>query len=180
VVVVAEASFASSPQSLAHSRALWNVLRIGFGLLDLGIVARRRGDYVAATAYVVESLAPWRRVGNDRGVAHALEELAVIAAACGEAMGAARLAGAASALREAIAMPRPPRQQADLDGGLAPAKAALGEAAFAAAWQAGRDLPVDDALDEGRSLADAVKVGGGASNGASFSIDDALHSARSR
>jgi hypothetical protein len=120
-------------ESLAHSRALGNPRGIGFALLGLGVVARRRRDHAAAAAYFVESLAPWRRLGNDRGVAKALEELAETAAAVGAATRAARLSGAASARREAIGMPRSPRLQAAHDRGLAPARLALGESAFAEA-----------------------------------------------
>jgi predicted ATPase/DNA-binding XRE family transcriptional regulator len=146
-------------ESLAHSRALGNPRGIGFALLGLGLVARRRGDHAAATAYFVESMAPWRKLGNDRGVVEALEELAETAAACGEATRAARLSGAASARREVIGMPRSPLLQNDHDRGMAPARSALGEATFVAAWQAGRELPVEAALAEGQRLADALKTG---------------------
>ena len=152
-------------ESLALSQALGNLRGIGFALLNLGIVARRRGDYAAATAYIVESLAPWRRLGNDRGIAYALEELAHIAAECGDAMRAARLSGAASTLREAIGLPRTHRMQSDHDAAVAPASAALGEEAFTAAWNAGRDVPVDDALAEGRNLAESTQASVGPPNG---------------
>jgi DNA-binding CsgD family transcriptional regulator len=136
---------------------------IGFALWYLGKVARRRGDHAAAAAYFMESTAPWRRLGNGRGVVEALEQLAAIATGSGEAMRAARLSGAASALREALGFPRSPRAHSNHQEDLAPARAALGEAAFAAAWRDGHDRPLEDALAESRDLANAVKAGRDAS-----------------
>jgi hypothetical protein len=60
---------------------------------------------------------------------------------------AARLFGAAAALREAIGAPLPPVEHAAYDRSVAALRAALPEAAFAAAWAEGRRMTVDQAID---------------------------------
>jgi DNA-binding SARP family transcriptional activator len=63
-----------------------------------------------------------------------------------------RLIGAAAALRRAIRAPLPPSRQTEQDEQLAALRQALGEAAFAAAWEAGQALTWEQAaalaLDE--------------------------------
>ena len=58
-----------------------------------------------------------------------------------------RLFAAAEALREAIGAGEP-RGDARAGQALAPARASLGEEAFAAAWATGRALPLADAVAE--------------------------------
>jgi DNA-binding NarL/FixJ family response regulator len=58
-----------------------------------------------------------------------------------------RLFGAAEALRAAIGAAEP-RGNARAEAALAPARAALGEEGFLAAWEAGRALPLADAVAE--------------------------------
>jgi hypothetical protein len=71
---------------------------------------------------------------------------------------AARLLGAASASRESTGNPMAPVVRAANDRAIADTRAQLGDAAFAAAWDAGRALPLGQAVnealesgDEGRS-----------------------------
>ena len=75
----------------------------------------------------------------------------------GQAERAARLCGAAEALREAIGAPVP-RYRGQYERAIALARATLGEQAFAAAWAAGRALSLARRGQprRGPSLADAV------------------------
>ncbi|MGH8104339.1 MAG: hypothetical protein ACREJQ_07455, partial [bacterium] len=59
----------------------------------------------------------------------------------------AKLLGAADALREAIGSPLPPSERADHDRTLAAVCSALGDAAFTAAFAAGRALPLAAAIE---------------------------------
>jgi hypothetical protein len=118
-------------------------------------VARSQGNYEGARALYEESLGIFRPTGEQRGIAAVLEGLAGIAAAADQAERAARLFGAAAALRAAIATPLAPGERADYDRYVAATHAALGEEAFAAAWAAGRALSVDQAITfalEGETL----------------------------
>jgi non-specific serine/threonine protein kinase len=79
----------------------------------------------------------------------------------GRAEHAARLFGAAEALRTVVGTAILPHWQADHDRAEATARAALGEEAFAAAWAAGRALTVEQAIDLGlKSDDDARSVTG--------------------
>ena len=61
---------------------------------------------------------------------------------------AARLLGAAAALREGTGTPRPPIECTEFDRRLDAVRSALGEARFAAAWSAGRAMSAQQALAE--------------------------------
>jgi DNA-binding NarL/FixJ family response regulator len=69
-----------------------------------------------------------------------------VVAAQGESTWAARLWGAAEAMREATGAPIPPVERADYERALASARAQLGEKTFAAAWEEGRTMTVEQAL----------------------------------
>ena len=75
-----------------------------------------------------------------------------LAAAQGQHESALRLAGAASALREAIGAPLTRAQQSKLDQALEPARRRLGEVRAAAAWAEGRAMTVDAAVDHALAL----------------------------
>jgi hypothetical protein len=57
-----------------------------------------------------------------------------------------QLCGAAAALREALGAPLAPNRREEWERELGAARAALGEAAFAAAWAEGQALPLEDAI----------------------------------
>jgi hypothetical protein len=61
---------------------------------------------------------------------------------------AARLCGAAAALREAIGAPLSAAERTDFDRTVAAVRAALGEEAFAAVWACGQALPLEQAIAE--------------------------------
>ena len=73
-----------------------------------------------------------------------LHSLAETASAAGQGERAARLFGAATALRETIGSPQLPKKQAELAQA-----AALGEAAWSAAFAAGKALSLEQAIVEG-------------------------------
>ena len=69
---------------------------------------------------------------------------------------AARLFGAAEALRERHGVKLGPTERARLEQAIAPARAQLSEAEFAAAWTAGRALPIEQAIAVAVQVADDV------------------------
>ena len=68
---------------------------------NLGYVALHQSDLARARALFIESLAAFRNYRSRRGVAECLAGLAAVALAQGDGTRAARLWGAAEALREA-------------------------------------------------------------------------------
>jgi hypothetical protein len=117
-----------------------------------GLVEGDRGNLARAAATHREALALHAALGDRRGMAHALANLAVLAAG-EQPEPAARLLGAADGLRERVGLPSVDRTNGTAYGRAhSAARAALGEAAFAAAWTAGRALTPLEAL----ALATAV------------------------
>jgi predicted ATPase/DNA-binding XRE family transcriptional regulator len=114
----------------------------------LGRVAWARGDAATACARLRESLAIWQATGNRKYFAECLEALAALAAGTGGPERAARLLGAADGLREAAGSRRWPVEEPEHQATVAATRAALGEAAFACAWEAGRAAPLEQIVAE--------------------------------
>jgi predicted ATPase/class 3 adenylate cyclase/Tfp pilus assembly protein PilF len=92
-------------ESLAINRAIGNMRGIAFSTANLGVLTFREGNPGAARLLVKESLAMDSALGDKRGIASELEELAAIDAMHASSERAARLLGAADALREVIGAP---------------------------------------------------------------------------
>jgi non-specific serine/threonine protein kinase len=114
-------------------------------LANLAYVAQFQGEYDRAETRWRESLAVYRQLGHDRGIAICLAGFAGLAGAVGEPEHAARLFGAAATLSETVAALWP-ADRADYEENVARVRAALGQGAFAAAWEEGRTLSLEQAL----------------------------------
>lgn len=85
-------------------------------------------------------------LGEPAGIAFCLIEMANIAHAYRLARRAARLSGAADALLDAIGHVMRPTERAAVERTLGALRARLGEAAFAAAREEGREMSVEAAV----------------------------------
>jgi hypothetical protein len=92
-------------------------------------------------------------VGPRLFVAAALEGLAGLASQPEHAALAARLLGAASALRAEMGIPVRPVDRAAVEQALATARSALGADAFAAVWAEAQALPLEQIVSAIPSLA---------------------------
>jgi predicted ATPase/DNA-binding SARP family transcriptional activator len=137
-------------ESLALGRELKHAWVIPSALLGLGLVHTAAGEYEQARSRMEEAVALWQQPGDPQGVARALRAFGSLAAArlpAPEGPGrAALLFGAAEALEEAAGVAEGLHDRVDYDPVPASARAALGEAAFTAAWAAGRRLTPEQAL----------------------------------
>ncbi|MBO2459078.1 BTAD domain-containing putative transcriptional regulator [Actinomadura violacea] len=111
-------------------------------LSELGFAAEQRGDVGAAEKLHRDALASARAIGDPRAEALALEGLAG-AFAGRDAERAARLLGAAAALRASVGAPLPPAERGDVDRITAAVREALGDEAFAAGFEDGRRRGAD-------------------------------------
>ncbi|HEU5099031.1 MAG TPA: LuxR C-terminal-related transcriptional regulator, partial [Roseiflexaceae bacterium] len=136
--------------------SLPNVGGVAQTLLELGRVALTQGDDTRAAECFAESLGLHRELENLRDTAYCVEGLAGVAGAWRQASRAARLFGAAEALREVAGIPLPPVLRADYERDIATVHAQLDEASFAAAWAAGRALPLEQAIAEALRVASAA------------------------
>jgi tetratricopeptide (TPR) repeat protein len=115
---------------------------------NLGAVALDLGDTERARELYRESLAMFLEQHSQGTIAEALTGLARVAVVDRRPRFAARLWGAAEACQEANAWVKLPIDQAEQDRYVAMARAACGARAFAAAWQAGRALTIEQAVAE--------------------------------
>jgi len=114
----------------------------------LGYVAQHEGDTARAEAQFWESLAMFRRLGNRRGIAECLAGLAGLSGRPGRggAQWAATLLGAAETLLQAAGGAWWPADRVEVERNRELIRSALDDAAFAAAWEKGRGLTLDQAL----------------------------------
>ncbi len=121
----------------------WNRLRLAY-------VVQAQGDCAQATMLYKESIVLCWELGDRLCIAYSLEGLARVATAPDTTLlvreQAARLDGAATALRRVIGAPLAPNERADYDNTVADLRAVLGEAAFEAAWAEGEAMSVEQAV----------------------------------
>jgi non-specific serine/threonine protein kinase len=118
----------------------------------LGTQAFQEGRYDEAEQHFREALA-LRLALNDRyGMANQLTELAQVIAAQGKAERAARLDGAAAALRHATGATIAQAQRADYDQFIAALRDRLGHDRFEALWTAGHPQTAEHAVASAREL----------------------------
>jgi non-specific serine/threonine protein kinase len=124
-----------------NNRAFGNSLRV------LGQVALAQGDQRAALALLEEALTLSREVGEREETVRALEALASVSSAMGQAGRAARVWGFSQRMREELGAPLAPVDKPRFASEVAAARAALGDdVAFDSAWQDGRRMTLDEAV----------------------------------
>jgi predicted ATPase/DNA-binding SARP family transcriptional activator len=141
----AAALYAGDPRRarelLGDSRALSQEVGykegVAWSLNQLGVLAYREGEHQRATDLLRESLEVHQDLGDRWRSASVLEALAEVLCAQRHLESAACLFGAAQAVREAISVPVPLCERAELEEGISAARAELGKAAFGAAFSEG-------------------------------------------
>src|SRR5207302_254972 len=137
-------------ESLALFREQDEIRGMALALTNLGQVAGEEGDHGRAVNCFKEALERFREVGDRRGMAECLEGLAIAygggAGAPGSAEHAARLTGAAVALREATGSGLAPIDRAHLERMEAAARVLLGDAGWLAAWAEGRAMTPEQVM----------------------------------
>jgi predicted ATPase/DNA-binding CsgD family transcriptional regulator/transcriptional regulator with XRE-family HTH domain len=142
-------------EALTVFRTLGNRRYIAGTLMELGRVAARSGDAVTAQQLYEESLELLLDLGDRYTVSQLLEVLADVVVQRKQPAWAARLLGAADALREALGIPRAPFDAPAHEHSTATARIQLGEPAFASLWAAGRTMTPQEAV----ASADASQEG---------------------
>ena len=133
-------------EALEIDRRHGNEWGIAVGLGNLSAPVLDLGDVTRAEGLVREAVPILRRLGERDALAECLERGAGIASARAQWTRAARLAGAAAALRERIGSPLIESDRPKLDAYLAPSRSALGEHEFDAVAKEGRRLDDHEAI----------------------------------
>jgi predicted ATPase/class 3 adenylate cyclase len=114
----------------------------------LGMVSAYEGDdYEEAAGFLEEGLELIREVGDWEWVAYSLDSFAVLAGAKAQRKRAARLWGAAEALRKSIGTPLHPTERPDYDRSVAAVRSQLGEAEWGAAFAQGMAMSAEVAAE---------------------------------
>ena len=113
---------------------------------DLAHILRQEGNYIEAIPAYHETIKAWQRMGHRSAVAHQLECLAFIAKAIERPDKAARLLGAAEALRQKINMDMTPPEREEYEKEIADLKANIDEKEFASLWVEGRSMTMEQAI----------------------------------
>jgi predicted ATPase/DNA-binding SARP family transcriptional activator len=123
-------------------------LHLSMVLTELGFIAELRGQAAEARRLLLRALRAARALGQRRSVANALEGLAAALGLAGDHELSARLLGAADSARRAASVPAAPSELAELDRITTATRAALGQAAFDAAYQDGAAQTPDEVTAE--------------------------------
>ena len=153
----------------------------GHPLHNLGMLALDAGDGAGALARFRESLTLMGPRGPGACVALCLEGVAAVAGASGDvgqARSAARLFGAAEALREAAVAPVEPADRPGYARRRAAVRARLDATAWRTAWAAGRAMPAEQAVAAALGAPSAAR--GTASTSAPVPADAGIREALSR
>jgi tetratricopeptide (TPR) repeat protein len=142
---------ALAEESLALFRELNDKAGIAWIRGTLGWIALEQGDVERAVQYFAQGLMAFQQFGDKQNIVRRIEALAAASAkvqgqAVMAARRAARLFGAASALRDAISMHLSPADRSLYEPYLVVAHADLDEAVFAAAWAEGQALTLEQAI----------------------------------
>ncbi len=137
-------------ESLALHCRLGDRRGVAASLGTLGAVVLRQGDSERARELLCESLEMRAELGDKGGMAWCLEHVAEAIVAEGsdpeDAWRAARILGAAQALREATGSMIDPVDHPGYERVVAAVRAQLSGEAFTAAWVAGRAMTLEQAI----------------------------------
>src|SRR6267378_2784156 len=142
--------------SVAIQRELGRGDEASTTLALLAAIANLQGDHESADAAILESLQAGSAV-KDRRLGWTLDVLSARLVEDRPEM-AEQLAGAASAMHSSVGIQPPAVWEALVQSALAPARAALGEQAAAAAWEEGREMHFEEAVNLALAQASAGRT----------------------
>lgn len=154
-------------ESLARFREVGDRLGIGYVLHGLGRMAHLQGNDRQSAILYGEALTIRQELGDKRGIIECIEGLAAAARADSTAL-AVSLFAAADDMRRTFDAPLQPTNRATVKKDLATSRARMSTGAFDAAWAAGMQLSIEEAVVEalrisGRVVADPASLPAGLS-----------------
>jgi predicted ATPase/DNA-binding SARP family transcriptional activator/DNA-binding CsgD family transcriptional regulator/Tfp pilus assembly protein PilF len=133
-------------ESLELFQEIGDSSNIAIGLMYSALAALAQGDHERVKALSKESLKLLQKAEDKQHIPDCLEIMAGGAGAQGRAQRAARLWGAAEAMREDIGVPLQPEDRKLLDPYLGTARSSLGEVAWRATLAQGRAMVPEQAI----------------------------------
>ena len=133
-------------EGLAVARQTGGKELIAHALGALGWVLHQQGNHARAAISYRERLTLLREMGDKPNLVDCLEKLAAGPMVQGRPEEAARVFGAAATERVGMRLPVAPADRAEYERDLGVVRMALSEDAFAAAYEAGRALSLEEAI----------------------------------
>lgn len=121
--------------------------RINMIQSELAHIEREQGQFKQAIPMYRDTILEWQRLGHRAAIAHQLECFAFIAKSQERPERAAKLFGAAEALREKINISMTPQERIEYDREIADLRANMDETPFVSLWAEGRALAMERAVD---------------------------------
>jgi adenylate cyclase len=134
-------------EAVMLQRQVGDLWAIANSLNNLGNVYRTLGEQKTARNLYNESLGINRDLGDLWAIAYLLEDIGILSLRLGRPERALSLAGASSELRQKIGAPLSPADQTRLEEMLAPARKKLNQSEQETAWNEGKGLTLDQAID---------------------------------
>jgi len=116
-------------------------------LSELGHLARVTGDFTQAKQVYQQTIPRFQDMGNRGAIAHQIECFAFIAIVEGEPQNAARLLGAAEAIREKANSQMNGRERVEYDQEIENLRSLLTETDLNTLWSEGRSMTMGNAID---------------------------------
>ena len=120
--------------------------RINMIQSELAHIEREQGQFGQALPMYRETILEWQRLGHRAAIAHQLECFAFIAKAMEQPERAAKLFGAAEALREKINIAMTPPERITYEREVNDLRANMDEEAFSSHWAQGRAMTIDQVI----------------------------------
>lgn len=147
---LARGDYVEATKFMSEGLAMFKELRLDGGVTfvldDLGKAALAQGDYQQASSYYKEALLLYWNRGSEHNTARSFEQLANVAVICQQSERAARLMGAADALRQSSCNALFPFQKADYESTLNLLHSQLDQSTFATCWAEGKAMYVKEAV----------------------------------
>jgi len=135
-----------SEQAYALFETLEDSEGMAFALVNQGFAALSEHEHERAIALLRQALRRLAELEFRDVIGYCFEGLAAVLAFTGQAEPAARLLGAAEALRDSLGVDLAPAERETHEETAAAVREALGEEQFSAAWRLGRELALDRAI----------------------------------
>lgn len=142
-------------EGLALEHELGNIGGAAITLSNLGELAIHSGDPRRAAPFFGEGLELGAELGDREIVTNCLDGLGYVAFAYGQLPQAVRLHGAAEGIRATAELPIRPTEIPKYEVHVAGLRHALGERAFARGWRKGLAMPLEQAVSEALTVAEA-------------------------
>lgn len=133
-------------EALTLGRAIDSTSLVSLALHNLGHIAVLRREYDRAVPLLREALVLTRDGGESRRIASTLEAMAGAELEAGDLTRAARLGGAATAIRETVGAPMQPNELPDWERTMVDLRASMDATALSLAWAEGQALDLDAAI----------------------------------